>query len=801
MIGTTVGHIRIIGLLGQGGMGEVYLGFDERLQRRVALKAIRNEARLSADSRQRLLREARALSALDDPNICRIYDYAEGPSCDFLVLELVEGITLGRAIEQGMSRTRKLRVAREVVRALGAAHRRGIVHRDLKPDNIMITPTGAVKILDFGIARFHGPEVQPLREEELDLESADTLIFRPAIGEGGTAVVGTPLYMSPEQALGATVTTASDLFSFGLVLQMMLTEQAPRGTDKAGGTLLQRAAAGDVLPMTAQPRPLTALVTRLCSFAPAVRPTAVETQEILDRILAAPARRARITAMILTAALFVAGGIKYAFDVTAARRDAERRRHQAEDLVAFMVSDLPKRLEPVGRLDALDGAAAKALEYFASQRPEELSGEQLQRYALALTQLGDVRIKQGKLPEALAMFRQSLRFAAAAAAQDPNRDEWQLALSNSHFWVGDALRRTGDAHGALTEFRAYYEVSRRLAARHPGEAKYQAELSYGHSNLGSAYESLGDLVRAAAEYRTASGVDRQRVNRSPADDQARADLANSLNKLGVLQQITGDLAGARQAFEEDTAIRRFLLQKRPDDAGRAIRLATSLSYLGSVHLDLGETGEAVDATREELAFATRLAERDAQNLDWQRRRAVAEMRLAETLGARGEDAEGARLLADADVTLTDLAARDKRPTWQRDLAGVHYLLARFAARRGDVAGAREHGARAVSLAEQARAKQTSDLHAARILCDTLTDLAELEAQQQRAGLARQYAARVVTLAAAAPYAQDLRIRAATARALVVLGRDSEGATITASLSRSGYRRPPSVALPRAAASP
>jgi len=97
MIGSRVGRIRIDAFLGQGGMGEVYLGFDERLQRRVALKAVRNEMRLSSASRDRLLREARALSALDHPNICRLYDYAEGPACDFLVLEYVDGVTLTRS--------------------------------------------------------------------------------------------------------------------------------------------------------------------------------------------------------------------------------------------------------------------------------------------------------------------------------------------------------------------------------------------------------------------------------------------------------------------------------------------------------------------------------------------------------------------------------------------------------------------------------------------------------------------------------------------------------------------------------
>jgi len=797
MIGTHVGHIRIIGLLGQGGMGEVYLGFDDRLQRRVALKAVRNERRLSAGSRERLLREARSLSGLDHPNICRIYDYAEGPACDFLVLELIDGVTLARTIEEGLSRVRKLRIARDVVRALAAAHRRGIVHRDLKPDNIMITPDGTVKVLDFGLARKEMAEAQLPADEEDDIESADTLLFAAA----ATGAAGTPLYMSPEQARGAALTTASDIYSFGLVLQMLLTEQPPRRANADRDELIHIAAVGETLPMSGQPRHLTGLVARLTSFAPAERPTAVETLERIERILAMPIRRARIVATVVVVALFLAGTVKYAFDVTTARRDAERRRAQAEDLVAFMVDDLPKRLEPVGRLDVMDGAATKALEYFASLRPEELTGDEIHRHALALTQLGDVRIKQGKLPEALAMFRQSLRFAEAAVSQDPRRDEWQLALSNSHFWVGDALRRQGDARGALAHFRKYSDISALLAARHPDELKYETELSYAHSNLGSAYEALGDFSRAGVEYRTAVDADRRRVMREPHNDQHRADLANSLNKFGVLRQATGDLPGARSAFEEDAAIRRSLMEAKPEDTRRASRLAISLAYLGAAQLNTGETVRAVATNREELAISSGLAARDEQNADWRRGRAVAQVRLAEALGAQGDDAEAARLLAEASGTLASLTVRDSRPTWQRDLASAHHQLARLHARRGDVAAAAEHGARAVALADRARAMQTTDVHAVRLLCEALIDLAEAEAKQGRAQIARDRCARVVSLAGTAPYDRDPRIGHAAARALVVLDRSREATALVTRLTAEGYRRPDFAARWRPPASP
>jgi tRNA A-37 threonylcarbamoyl transferase component Bud32 len=150
--GQKIGHIRIEECLGAGGMGAVFVGFDEKLQRRVALKAIRSD-RLDAVTRRRFLAEARVLSQLDHPNICRIHGYLEGEEEDFLVLELIPGRTLRQALAAGIEPRDRLRIAEEVARALAAAHERGVVHRDLKPDNVMLTEALEAKVLDFGLAR------------------------------------------------------------------------------------------------------------------------------------------------------------------------------------------------------------------------------------------------------------------------------------------------------------------------------------------------------------------------------------------------------------------------------------------------------------------------------------------------------------------------------------------------------------------------------------------------------------------------------------------------------------------------
>jgi len=200
--------------IGAGGMGEVWRAWDTKLERDVAIKILPSDPDAHSNRRERFLRDARAVSALIHPNIVTIHEINSDQGLDFIVMEYVRGTSLDAVLANGKLNVRQtLAYAIQIADALAAAHAAGVVHRDLKPGNIMIADSGLVKVLDFGLAK------------RMSSSSGSDITTGALTVEG--AIVGTPAYMSPEQAVGGTVDPRSDLFSFGVVLYQMLAGQQP----------------------------------------------------------------------------------------------------------------------------------------------------------------------------------------------------------------------------------------------------------------------------------------------------------------------------------------------------------------------------------------------------------------------------------------------------------------------------------------------------------------------------------------------------------------------------------------------
>ncbi|HXV59466.1 MAG TPA: protein kinase [Vicinamibacteria bacterium] len=228
MIGRTLSHYKILEKLGSGGMGDVYLAEDTQLDRKVAFKILPPEMAEDEKLRERFKREAKAIAALDHPNIVQVFSVEEAEGIHFITMQLVQGETLKTLLpKDGLPLSKFFDIAIPLADAVAAAHQEGITHRDLKPDNLMVSEDGRVKVLDFGLAKPTGGVSGAGSVSELRTAA------RTEVG----VIVGTLNYMSPEQAQGKSMDARSDIFSLGIVLYEMLTGRRPFGGETSAEVL------------------------------------------------------------------------------------------------------------------------------------------------------------------------------------------------------------------------------------------------------------------------------------------------------------------------------------------------------------------------------------------------------------------------------------------------------------------------------------------------------------------------------------------------------------------------------------
>ena len=275
MLPTTLGHYRIDDAIGRGGMGEVYRAFDTKLNRPVAVKVMREFRDERDRSVLRFLREARAASALNHPNIVTIHDVGETPAGDhFIVQELILGRTLRSLLDEPVPLAGVIDIGRQIARALAAAHAAGIVHRDVKPENVMVRADGYVKVLDFGLARVADPYTDHLSTQTNQDTAPNTLI-------------GTTAYMSPEAAHASTTGSAADVFALGIVLYEMTAGRRPFVAATSIGVLAAIVSEHPV-PLArlnpSIPYVFDDLVQRMLAKEPERRPTAGEVADLLTEL-------------------------------------------------------------------------------------------------------------------------------------------------------------------------------------------------------------------------------------------------------------------------------------------------------------------------------------------------------------------------------------------------------------------------------------------------------------------------------------------------------------------------------------
>jgi len=631
--GDRIGHILLVDVLGEGGMGTVYAGLDEKLNREVAVKAIRM-SRFGSRARARLLREARALSQLDHPNICRIHEFIEKSENDYLVLERIRGSTLREVLDRGAGDLPKLRIAEEIALALAAAHERGVVHRDLKPRNVMLTEDGRVKVLDFGLARQAGdlvswePEAddQELHETAQSEDSTETVTrrrCRPGSPENRTgldertragAIVGTAAYMSPEQARGEETTAASDVYSFGLVLQELFTGLRPFSQKLSSDELLEAAATGDSLPVTGVEPEIAGLIRRMKAIAPEARPTASEVADRLRRRRGRARRRALRIAVAAVVLLAIAAFLKYTFDLRRERSAALAARNEAEQVASFMV-DVFRVAEP----EQSRGSTVTARELLdqGAERVRQGLGDQPHVKARLMLTIGQVYRRLGLYKEAAELIEEALA-------------RRESLVGNDHPDVAQCLVSEADVYAAQGRF------AEATAAGDRAVAIYEKELGPQHPELARSLTVLGTVHLRQGHYEEAEALFVRSLGILESDPEADPQtLADTLANLAVLYRQRGDLGVATDYSERALAVRqRIMGPDHPD-------LALSHNNLAVLLYVQGRLAESAEQLERALAIWERALGPDHPNV------ATCVNNLGELAWKRGQYAESEALFLRA----------------------------------------------------------------------------------------------------------------------------------------------------------
>lgn len=682
-----ISHYRIVERLGQGGMGDVFRAEDETLGRPVALKSIRAERRLDAASRERFRREARTLSRLDHPNICRIFDFVEHPDGDYIVLELIEGRDLREAIDAGLDRKTAIDVAARIDDALVAAHAAGIVHRDLKPSNVRIATDGTVKVVDFGLAR---PAAEPAPPESAAAgmpapprSSVSDTVTRPNgsdfLTEPGSAI-GTWRYMSPEQARGEPPTSATDMFAFGLVLHELASGKSAYPNDLQPKDLVAWTIEGRTLPATGVPADLGSLIERLKSPIASRRPTALEAAERLRFIRERPRRVFRRATAAFVLVAIAASVLKYTTDLARSTATAERRRLQAEELIDYMLGDLREKIAPESASILLDAVGEKAMAYFASLESEDLNDDTRLRHARALCHIGTVRLTQDRLDDAAALFADALRRAESIASAAPGRGDARKLVGEAQFYAGNVRFLRGDFPGAIEWFESYRRTAETLVAIDPNDDDFLAERGMAHTNLAAVHDARGDSLAALEEIGKAVAIKeelRTRASDSRTQRARETEYANGLAWKASALDGLGRLGAALETTASELAVRLGLVADNARDHETKHQLAICHQRLGDLLLRLGRDEEALRQFRCDTLLSAELVASDPASATWRLEHAKSQRALGLALLARGGVAEALDLFRASLAAQLDFATADPgNADWRIGLAKAHECIAR-----------------------------------------------------------------------------------------------------------------------------
>ena len=668
-VGRRVGAYQIVEQIGAGGMGEVYRAFraDDQYRKEVALKVIR-AGQDSGSVITRFKNERQILAGLEHPNIARLLDggTTEGGT-PYLVMELIEGQPIGEYCDQHkLSIADRLKLFVQVCAAVQYAHQRLIIHRDIKPGNISVTANGTPKLLDFGIAKVLGSDLQSRGNDTLT-------VFR----------VLTPGYASPEQIKGDSMTTASDVYSLGVVLYELLSGRSPyratartpqelnsaiceREPDKLSVSVarvplrrdgvvrisveqaaaargssphkLQKHLSGDldnIVLMSLRKEPsrryasaeqFAADIRRHLDYIPVLAHKDTPTYRISKFI----GRHKAVVAVSMVAVFAILAGLTIAlYEARVARQQAEiaraqraraeRRFSDVRKLANSLMFEIHDSIRDLpGATPARKLLVNTALEYLDNLSQEASGDTALQReLASAYDRVGDVlgyegAANIGDFSGAIQLYNKALAIRESAAAVNPSDVQIQSDLLNNYFHLCFALQSAGDYAHALSDLQRATPVAQKLASRNT-DPKFQDWLAGVHWQAGNILSRSGDYARALQEYRISTSI-REPLTRDPAVSEViRTHLAGDYNGVGQMLWRTGETSRALEVSRKGMRILEELSSSNPNNATLREYLGESYSLLQPVLEAHGDLDDSLECGRKAHEIFRSLASSDPTN--------------------------------------------------------------------------------------------------------------------------------------------------------------------------------------------
>jgi len=813
--------------MGRGGMGRVFEAqrSDGHYQQRAAIKVLLGYS--GPEALERLKRERQILANLEHPNIARLLDGGTTPAGrPYLVMEFADGEPIDRhAQNHALDLEARLALFDQVCEALAYAHRQLVIHCDIKPSNVLVDKDGRVRLIDFGISRLEG-------EIDAALPAMTLAYASPEQKAGQAPGVASDIYSlgrllqelvapaqteahrphpspPPQAGEGVVPAHASD----GRPGQVAVEHGPPQVSPSParGGGLGWRRERHNGLPLPRQsdaksPTPkhpnheLAAIVAKSTAAEAAARYDSVGAlQRDLQRlrahqpVQALPQTASYVAAKLLrrrwpwvtagAAALVMAAG--FTVRVVQERNEAQFQRQQAEGLIEFMLDDLRKKLEPVGRLDALDAVGQKALAHYGEAAEANLDAAALGRRARSLHLVGEIARLRGRRDEAAAAFSRAAATTERLLALAPDDPQRLYEHAQSVFWVGYLDYDAGRFDAAEPALRRYAELASALVAREPDKQEWQMEVAYAASNLGMLEVKRGRPAQALPYFEQA----RDAWTAIPiAHSERTSGLAENLSALAKVNQ---DLGRYPEAMASVSAVEGLLLSlaERDKNLDAARQLQFAYRVAAQVNVNIGELARAQSYAERAVSMGLRALQADPGNQFVSSELAFSRVVLSESEFFSGHDDRARATMRDAEDGLNRSAG--ERLGNHQELVTLHARALRqravLALRLG--AGASGEAAAVQRFLDSLPVGPSDDRERLRELGWLRFELARLLAAAGRVDQAQQQLTALAKELLPAAVAPDWNLLTLRARALAVSGQQEEAQVLARQLAGTGFRHP------------